>query len=211
MSPRLPLQHVTCDCKVCDTVLVLPASSGQEAWLLQTSQGLFPQLRWLTWLWVEGKICSPTAWLQVPVQVILQLQQLWTMEELAKKCRSVALLNFLACLWLQWEQESHSLDYLSIWHTAVVRPEALFSAVANDSPGSGWLCLCSVAEAKSCAFSLLQSDRNMELKNGIVQGHAYTITAAEKVRSGTCSWLEILCWGSTAGQFHCFSSQRDLN
>lgn len=42
--------------------------------------------------------------------------------------------------------------------------------------------------AKSCAFSLLQLMRNIELKNGIVQGHAYTVTGAEKVRSRTCSY-----------------------
>lgn len=46
--------------------------------------------------------------------------------------------------------------------------------------------------AKSCASSLLQATRNVELRNGIVQGHAYTVTGAVKVRSGTCSCLEVL-------------------
>lgn len=71
--PRLPLQHVR-------ELLapVMPGSSGHEAQLLQTSQGLAPQLRWLTlgcgW---QGNSASD------PVQVIVQLQQLWTAEELA--------------------------------------------------------------------------------------------------------------------------------
>lgn len=69
-------------------------------------------------------------------------------------------------------------------------PQALLSA--NGTSGSWWLCLCGVAGAKSCAFSLLQSSRNIELRNGIVQGHAYTVTGAVKVRPGTCSCLQIL-------------------
>lgn len=96
---RLPLQRVREDCKACDIASVVPGSVGLEARLLQTSQGLAPQLRWLilgcAW---QGNSSSDT------VQIILQLQQLWTIEELANMRRPVVLLNLLACLWLQWKQ-----------------------------------------------------------------------------------------------------------
>lgn len=197
MSPRLPLQRVTCDCKVCEAAPVVPASSGQEVWLLQTSQGLFPQLRLQSWPGCEwqGNSAVPQSGYKSPSPghsaAAAALDH-------GRTCKEVRICSFVKISWLAYGCSGNSshipVEYLSIWDIAVVRPEALFSAVANDSSGSWWLCLYSVAEAKSCAFSLLQSRRNIELRNGIVQGHAYTVTGAVKVRLGTRSCLEILYW-----------------
>lgn len=145
-----------------------------------------------------------------PVQVILQLQQLWTVEELVKKCRSVALLHFLACLWLQWEQQSFrwsvSVSEILLWSNPGLSSVPWQMTVLGAAG-----CVFTIWQrTKSCAFSLLQSRRNIELRNGIVQGHAYTITGAVKVRSGTCSCLEILYWWSTTDMY-CCSSRSDLD
>lgn len=49
------------------------------------------------------------------------------------------------------------------------------------------VCLPVFQEANGCVFSPQQSVGNAELNNGLVKGHAYTVTGATEVRIGTFS------------------------
>lgn len=151
--------------------------------VFQTSQGLAPQLRWL--ILGCGWQRNPASNSNPGYSAVAAALVHWRTWKYVRTCSVVKFtdLHMVAVgmtVTFLWSQ--------SIWDAAVVKSRScVFLPCQVTVVGADGHTSAVWQRAKSCAFCLLQLMRNIELKNGIVQGHAYTVTGAEKVRSRTCS------------------------